>query len=895
METKRLSNKIFIVFAGILLFLCGIICVFCGNDTKLTDASTESTAPYYCLRDEYYINTENQYAYGLCWEFATLKSIETCLAINTGEYYDFSEAYIALIQKAKNPSSSYLVGGNGGTMGYAMNYIKEYGLLLESDFNFDELNYANNDNYDEYLKLLSKSADKNIAANLTSKSLTGSSRATIKNHILKNGSLYMGITNYDYKLNPVDNTTYLAKSSSSSMIGHAISIIGWDDNYTATIDNTTYKGAYIMLNSYGNDWRNDGVFYCLYDYQFNDLVNTISGVVYTAPSVSVNLRSINNFSINNKNAYNQQVNYEKSAAVTKNNNIFEYKGTESAVNLRYEIKNYLKYTDVDVKIYKSGSLSNDFNISHINGAYMISKKPEADILGSYKILFKIDGQNVAKTFVVVSNLEFSYAFTRYAFSVNSYTYLYTNFNTVNNQNVINIYSNYGKTAELVKSAYSQIADIQTDSDDVLIQEYDKRYSVKYLGTQSEFSTKLTLTNFAGFSVVYTINFYLGNGILANIQYNLDDAENLNPEYIYFDSTTKYYINSPNLDEKILTRVYYIDEYGAEQNCAFDMNTGKFYITNGDLNYSPSYNSLTASTEITTLHFSLILNFEFSDDVSINLEVMGESGANTTRFDYGENLTFKVTLTGGTVLSSIWAIDGVAISNINDVKFDAGQYQLSCIVTYKYGGTTFRTTQSKTITILPIALNVLLDNTVFTYNGTDQVPTVTLSGFVNNENIAYTVNYPAKSVNAGQYNLTISLNNSNYIVNDSISYRIAPAAIVLRIDDKTGKIGETPQELTYSVIGNVYEKLNIKLSVNLGDTAGDYEITANCDNNPNYSIFVQKNGVYTLQEGNSINTNTDKNDTNAAAQTAIIFAIGVGAVVVIVAVVLLVVARGKRRK
>lgn len=900
MNIKLVSKQYIILFVGFLLFLSGMFCILGGNTTKTADADVDSTASYYCLRDEYYINADNQYAYGLCWEFATLKSIETCLAINTGEYYDFSEAYIALIQKSKNLSSSYYVGGNGGTISYAMNYIKEYGLLLESDFNFDELNYANNDNYDEYLAYLSQYADKNIASNLTYKSLT--SLSAVKNHLLTNGSIYLGVRNYDYFKNSADNTYYLGKSSTVSDIGHAVSIIGWDDNYTATIDGITYTGAYIVLNSYGNDWGKDGVFYCLYDYYYSDIVFGLWGVEYSEPDINLELNSVNNYEVDIANAYNQQTNYTKSTAVTKTNNIFEYEGTSTTVNLEYELKNYLNYTDISVEIYKSGSLSNDFNILQRNGIYTITSKDGADILGTYKIVFKIDGNNVIKDFLVVSGLEFSYIYYYYKLNNSTYMYLYSNFSTTNNQTTINVYKNFSNSTysiKLVYSAYSSIATYKVDNPSIAYVKVYNNYLELVLGDNGiEFATvNLTLTNSAGRSVVYTVNYYGTQEILANIQYNLTGVENNNPDYIYFDSTSKYYIESPTQNGQVLSRVYYYDESGAEVNCDYDNEKGQFYITKSNLLYSPTYNSLTASYNIPTFHYSLLLNFEFSEEVSMLLYVKGESGASSTRFDYGENLSVSVTLTNGTILSQVWSIDDTVITDINNISLEVGQYVLSCLVTYSYQSLTMTASQSTTITITPIELSVAIDNNVFVYNGTDQVPTVSISGFLNDDSELYSIIYPKSSVDAGLYYLEIKLNSNNYTLpTNFVYYRITPSTVVIYIDNKTSKIGEKTQELTYSISGNLYDDLNVQLSVNLGSVAGNYRITATCDNNPNYYIFVQ-NGIYTLEEATQTPTTTGESSskTSAMAQTVVTVTIGLGVVAVVIAVIVLIVSSVRRHK
>ena len=95
---------------GIKIFLfCFIIFAtsFFGVNISNVDAkqisiaspitSTATTPPSsYDLRNYIDIGVENQNPYGICYAFASLTSLETYLALNYGEYYDFSEIHFAL-------------------------------------------------------------------------------------------------------------------------------------------------------------------------------------------------------------------------------------------------------------------------------------------------------------------------------------------------------------------------------------------------------------------------------------------------------------------------------------------------------------------------------------------------------------------------------------------------------------------------------------------------------------------------------------------------------------------------------------------------------------------------------------------------------------------------------
>lgn len=47
--------------------------------------------------------------------------------------------------------------------------------------------------------------------------------------------------------------------------GHQVSIVGYDDNVTCNVNGITMKGAFLIANSWGDSWANDGYFWMMYD------------------------------------------------------------------------------------------------------------------------------------------------------------------------------------------------------------------------------------------------------------------------------------------------------------------------------------------------------------------------------------------------------------------------------------------------------------------------------------------------------------------------------------------------------------------------------------------------------------------------------------------------------
>lgn len=47
--------------------------------------------------------------------------------------------------------------------------------------------------------------------------------------------------------------------------GHQVSIVGYDDNVTCTVNGITMQGAFLIANSWGDSWANEGYFWMMYD------------------------------------------------------------------------------------------------------------------------------------------------------------------------------------------------------------------------------------------------------------------------------------------------------------------------------------------------------------------------------------------------------------------------------------------------------------------------------------------------------------------------------------------------------------------------------------------------------------------------------------------------------
>lgn len=264
------------------------------NPATLQPLVSDVSLAAYSLRDDYVIYTQDQAANGLCWAFASSTALSTTLMMATRQYYDFSEAWVGLAYALYN--SGYQYGGGGNATGFN-NAVNKYGLLLECDLPYEQSFLINNTDKQAYFDYYCQFADNTIMKNVTP--VTYAYHGTlfgytvtlkdqiqkIKNHIYNYGALSIGMYWNSYAesshsgLISTSQYIYKAPCVKDGNTGHAVTLIGWDDNYSLTYNGKSYSGAWICLNSWSSDSGNDGVFYVMYD--DTDVYGYVDGYQYT--------------------------------------------------------------------------------------------------------------------------------------------------------------------------------------------------------------------------------------------------------------------------------------------------------------------------------------------------------------------------------------------------------------------------------------------------------------------------------------------------------------------------------------------------------------------------------------------------------------------------------------
>ncbi|MCF0110536.1 MAG: Ig-like domain-containing protein, partial [Erysipelotrichaceae bacterium] len=163
-------------------------------------------------------------------------------------------------------STNYLdAGGNSEFTMYEL--AKGIGYVLESDVPYDGSKEAETKTIDDEYAYL------HTAYRLTeAETYAPSDRNAIKNGIMEHGALAVAYRheNRFYNEGEINNTySYNCSYPEGSVINtnHAVTLVGWDDNYSK--DNFIVKpssnGAWLIKNSYGNGWGDDGYFWLSYE------------------------------------------------------------------------------------------------------------------------------------------------------------------------------------------------------------------------------------------------------------------------------------------------------------------------------------------------------------------------------------------------------------------------------------------------------------------------------------------------------------------------------------------------------------------------------------------------------------------------------------------------------
>jgi hypothetical protein len=202
---------------------------------------------------------------GACWTFATSGALESALLKATGKLYNFSQDNIqnTMLQYSIYGVDGILEGAQQSTgVGYLVNWYGPYPTDL--------------DRYDELGKVSTHINMANESIHVQDVVFFPTRQNATDNYIFKKALMDYGA--FLVAIYAGENSKYYNETSAARYyngtkgINHAVTLVGWDDNYPASnfLNPPSGDGAWIIKNSWGTDWGDEGYFYLsYYDTSFN--------------------------------------------------------------------------------------------------------------------------------------------------------------------------------------------------------------------------------------------------------------------------------------------------------------------------------------------------------------------------------------------------------------------------------------------------------------------------------------------------------------------------------------------------------------------------------------------------------------------------------------------------
>lgn len=253
-----------------------------GSLAKNTEISSQSIpindyipSTYSSVEKGYVTSVKNQRTHSTCWAFSSVSTLESALLKNGFGEYDISEEHLDIWATRRSDGTGWTRSLNSGSVFEAsMGYFASWqGVRLDSDIPFD---YARGKTFEEV-----DSVGQNLYG-ATDIVVLPNDADTIKTAVMNYGSVSANLAANNMFFNSGKTALYAYQvfSNKSQVEGHAICVVGWDDNYSRlnfkSGYNPPHNGAWLCKNSWGAESNSlNGYIWVSYDdpYLFGNVLS----------------------------------------------------------------------------------------------------------------------------------------------------------------------------------------------------------------------------------------------------------------------------------------------------------------------------------------------------------------------------------------------------------------------------------------------------------------------------------------------------------------------------------------------------------------------------------------------------------------------------------------------
>ena len=229
---------------------------------SVSEGNTESSSlpSTYSSVDLGYVSSVKEQLYNDCWVYGALGTLESTLLKNDLYIGDMSVNHANIWGSTRSSGKGWVRRtGEAGRAKIMLGYLTSWqGAVLDSKLPGLEVTDFTPD------ELPTDLADFGVTS---IKYLYREDADSIKQAIMESGGISTYYSNSVNCFNYDTYSFYMSPDYADSYMGHAIEIVGWDDNYPAENfkETPSENGAWLVKNSWGDDWGINGFFWISYE------------------------------------------------------------------------------------------------------------------------------------------------------------------------------------------------------------------------------------------------------------------------------------------------------------------------------------------------------------------------------------------------------------------------------------------------------------------------------------------------------------------------------------------------------------------------------------------------------------------------------------------------------